>query len=87
MRTVTTTIGRDGRVSQHVEERSLGGAQHQESAPQPAPAAGLRDMLRALAAPLIAAATSTAMTVFTRWLMRAAGMFVRALVRRLLGGR
>jgi hypothetical protein len=91
MRTTTTTIGRDGRVSQRVEEHVLDGGRQQ--APDGGRGAGvdtrgaLREALRTLAAPLIAAASSVAMRAVTRALAAAAGAFLRAIVRRLLGGR
>jgi hypothetical protein len=93
MRTTTTTIGRDGRVSQSIEEHVLEGAHQQASEPGGGREAVantrglLRDALRTLAAPVIAAASSVAVRVVTRALVTAGGAFLRAIVRRLLGGR
>lgn len=92
MRTVTTTIGRDGRVSQRVDEYSLGGTQQRSTAPAgerevTQEAGPLREALRALAAPFIAAAGSAAMRVLARAAVRAVGAAINLLVRRLLGGR
>ena len=97
VRTTTSSIGHDGRVTQRVEERSLGyaggraaGASSQQQPGQqqpPPPPSLLRNALRALAAPYIAAAAATAVRVLSRALVAAAATFVRALVRRILGGR
>ena len=95
LRTVTSVIGRDGRITQHVEERSLGwpegravprarpsASQEREQAAPSAPGV-LADMLRALATPYIAAAAASAMRV----LAAAAVGLLRTLLRRILGGR
>jgi hypothetical protein len=97
VRTVTSSIGRDGRVTQHVEERSLGGGrgggtqqytqtQRGDDTSQPSRSV-LGDLLKVLAAPYIAAAAGSALRVLTRALAAAAAAFLRALLRRILGGR
>jgi hypothetical protein len=96
LRTTTTTFGPDGRATRRVEERSLGQAGEAQrpgytrrDAYEPAQPAvgGLRDALKALAAPFIAAAMSTVVRSLSRALRAAAAAFLRALVRRILGGR
>ena len=96
LRTVTTTIGRDGRVTQQVEERSIGrttrGAARSGRAAQ-AEAAAHDDapnppgILRQLLAPYIAAAGALAAQAATRALISFVSAAVRAIIRRLLGGR
>ena len=95
LRTVTTTISRDGRVSQQVEERSIGrttrGASRSGRAAE-AEAAARDDapnppgILRQLLAPYIAAAGAFAAQAATRALISFAGAALRAILRR-LGGR
>ena len=96
LRTVTTTIARDGRVTQQVEERSLGrttrGAARSGRAAQ-AEAAARDDapnppgILRQLLEPYIAAAGALAAQAATRALMSFVSAVVRAILRRLMGGR
>ena len=96
LRTVTTTIGRDGRVSQQVEERSIGrttrGAARSGRAAQ-AEAAARDDapdppgILRQLLAPYIAAAGALATQAAIRALISFVSAAVRVILRRLLGGR
>lgn len=103
VRTTTTTTHRDGRVSQHVEERSMGrttrgaarsgrAAQAEAAAPddgsQPERQGLLRDAFRQLLGPFVAAAGSMAAQAATRTLVRSfVGAALRAVIRRLLGGR
>ena len=96
LRTVTTTIGRDGRVSQQVEERSIGrttrGAARSGRAAQ-AEAAARDDapdppgILRQLLAPYIAAAGALATQAAILAVISFVGAAVRVILRRLLGGR
>ena len=96
LRMVTTTISRDGRVSQRVEERSIGrttrGSARSGRAAQ-AEAAARDDVpdppgiLRQLLAPYIAAAGAVAAQAATRALISFVSAAVRAVLRRLLGGR
>ena len=101
LRTVTTTIGRDGRTTQRVEERSMGrttrGAAHSGRGARAEAAAGddsvperqglLRDAFKQLLGPYIAAAGALAAQAATRTLISFVGAALRAVLRRLLGGR
>ena len=103
LRTVTTTIGRDGRVSQRVEERSIGrttrGAARSGRAAQAEAAAGgddesvperrglLRDAFWQLLGPFVAAAGATAAQAARRTLISFLTSGIRAIVRRVLGRR
>jgi curved DNA-binding protein CbpA len=102
VRTTTTTTHRDGRVTQRVEERSMGrttrgaarsgrAAQAEAAAPEeygaPERQGLLRDAFKQLLGPFIAAAGSMAAQAATRTVVSFAGAALRAVIRRLLGGR
>ena len=101
LRTVTTTILRDGRVEQRVEERTIGrtmrGAARSGRAAQAEAAAGddgmperrglLGDAFRQLIGPYIAAAGAVAAQLATRSIISFVTAAVRTVVRRLLRGR
>ncbi len=100
LRRTRTVINRDGRMTQEVEEHSLGGGgtwqrpsdsqetqQQQQQQQQQRAGTGLLDVVHAIAAPLVVAAASRAMKVATRALTGAVVGIVRAIVHRIAGGR